>query len=559
MTGPTDIRARLSRYGPVFVCAAVLIWHALQYGFITDDAYISFVYARNFAEHGQLVFNLGDPVEGYTNFLWTFLLGVLMVIGIAPEISSLALGIGFGCATLFVVQRTIEYVCAPPSMDGVTEADARTDWPFSAVGCGLLSFSAGYACWSSGGLETQMFTFLCSLALYTYVRGDAEGRWLRRTGVLCALAAMTRPEGLLLTGLIGLHRLGYNLVRDRRLAPSRDELVCMGYFLALWGPWFAWRYWYYGYPFPNTYYVKAAGQPPAGYARDLMENGLYYVWQWATQTKAVFAAPLIAIGLVGAGLRSRRMYYGSIALLFGLVYLAYTVRVGGDFMGLHRFIMPVFVLAALGTALGMSAIWSRFARPSVTSARARWRSAVPVIVCVGLLSAFAQDQLSLTRTSMKWGNWRADHGIDTPAFLRVYTLDRASIGEHMRDCFQGDDFSIVGGAGAQPYKARMRAIDVFGLVSERVAHEVPPTKARAGHNKWAPNKLLLEHDPAFVFSCYSIHKQPNQPRFNCAQGYWLKNGYEIVTLHIPELRQQGTYYSFFKRKDRAFECPGRVK
>ncbi len=47
--------------------------------------------------------------------------------------------------------------------------------------------------------------------------------------------------------------------------------------------WFAWRWWYYGYPFPNTYYVKAAGEPPPGYRSKLMQNGLYYVWQWARQ------------------------------------------------------------------------------------------------------------------------------------------------------------------------------------------------------------------------------------------------------------------------------------
>jgi arabinofuranosyltransferase len=71
----------------VGVAAIVLIVHSLAYNFVTDDAYISFVYSRNFAEHGELAFNLGDPVEGYTNFLWTVLLGGLMVVGAPRSVS----------------------------------------------------------------------------------------------------------------------------------------------------------------------------------------------------------------------------------------------------------------------------------------------------------------------------------------------------------------------------------------------------------------------------------------------------------------------------------------
>jgi len=60
----------------VGIAAVTLVVHSLAYNFVTDDAFISFVFSRNFAEHGQLAFNLGHPVEGYTNFLWTVILGI---------------------------------------------------------------------------------------------------------------------------------------------------------------------------------------------------------------------------------------------------------------------------------------------------------------------------------------------------------------------------------------------------------------------------------------------------------------------------------------------------
>jgi arabinofuranosyltransferase len=542
---------RSARIGLLVLCGGVLLWHSLQYDFVTDDAYISFVFARNLAEHGALVFNPGmDPVEGYTNFLWTLVLGLGMLVGLAPEITARVLGTAFGLATLVVAQRLVD------ELDDVT-GEPRGGW--SLVAPALLAFSAGFACWSSGGLETQMFTFWVSLSLYAYARAERAPHWLRWLGVFLALAAMTRPEGLLVTGLIGVHRLIANLVRERRIVPTRAELTCLGLFLAVWAPWYAWRWWYYGYPFPNTAYVKAGGAPPPGYTETLLSNGVYYVWQWAWQSKAVLAAPVILAGLVWARPGSRRLYLGSLALALAVVYLAYTVSVGGDFMGLHRFVMPMFVIAAVGCALGLRLL-ARWLAAWVPGMRRRpvLGAALGAALALAVIAAFAVDQVRLTAASTRWGNWTSDHGIDTPAYLRIYTADRAAIGAHMRPCFAPDDFSIVGGAGAQPYEGRMRAIDVFGLVSERIAHEVPPTNPRAGHNKWGPDSLLLEHEPDFVFSCYSIHSRPDNPRFNCNPGFWQRHGYERVTLRIPGLRQQGEYYSFWKRKERAFSCPGQV-
>jgi hypothetical protein len=529
-------RRRLLRYSPLLACAVVLLWHSLQFGFITDDAYISFVYSHNFAEHGELVFNVGlDPVEGFTNFLWVLVLGLFMVVGLQPEVMSLVLGFGFAVGTLVVSFRIMEHL-----------REDRDDRVWDYVPATLLALSSGFACWTSGGLETQMFTFWVALGLYLYARGDEDGKPLRRAGAVFALAAMTRPEGLLVVAVVGAHRLAFNVVRDRRLVPSRDELWCAGWFLALWVPFFAWRWWYYGYPFPNTAYVKA-GDAPARYLDKLHGAGLYYIWVWAKQTGMIYAAPIAVLGALIARPRSRAFFAGSLAACTAVVYLLYVWRVGGDFMGLHRFIMPVFLLSSIAVVLGLR--WS-----SRANRYAGWGVAAALVVAFGL----AQNGLS--RRSMEWRNWKSDRGIDTPAFLWVYTHDRAVIGKHMRECMRDTDFSILGGAGAKPFYGRMRGVDVFGLVSEEIAHEVKPTHPRPGHNKWAPDKFLFEtYSPTFVFHCYSIHSKPDNARLNCHPGFWKRNGYEQVTLHIPGLEQQGEYYTFFKREDRDFQCPGLVE
>ncbi|HEX4418391.1 MAG TPA: hypothetical protein VH165_10855 [Kofleriaceae bacterium] len=612
-----------ARWALLGLAGLVLIGHSLAYNFVTDDAYISFVFARNFAEHGQLAFNLGQPVEGYTNFLWTFVLGLGMVAGIAPELSSRVLGTVCALATLYVVFRTTERALG-----------RKTAW--AVVPPLLLACSSGFACWTSGGLETQLYTLLVAAALDALVAAATVPRALRRVGVYLALAAMTRPEGPMVAAVLGA---AWGVVRgqawlaDRRAArrvpaaadvaaadgadadpgaaasvatagadadpgavaavtnadvdpsavaamadaataagadadpgavpamadaapsapsapPGRrfaDEAVAVAWFVALWAPWFAWRWWYYGWPFPNTYYVKATG-PWASpeMPRQMLGNGLYYVWVWLRQTHLLYALPIAAIGLVVVRPRTPRFALAVACALFAAVYLAYAVSVGGDFMGLHRFIMPVFVVAALAVTLGAERIAGGLAH----------RASGPALA-VALVGGFAITQLGLTRASLRWGNFASDRGIDTPAFLMVYTEDRAAIGRAMAACFRPDDFSIVGGAGAQPYAGRMRGVDVFGLVSETIAHDEPRIRPRAGHTKFGSDRVLAAYDPTFVFSCYQLHRQPDAPALPCA-GSWLARGFEPVTMHIPGMREQGEYYTFLAKKSRDFQCPGRV-
>ncbi|HEX2685709.1 MAG TPA: hypothetical protein VHN14_03785 [Kofleriaceae bacterium] len=540
-----------ARWGLGSLAAIVLVAHSLAYNFVTDDAYISFVFSRNLAEHGELTFNLGQPVEGYTNFLWTLVLGLVMLLGIPPEWSSRVLGTACALATLYLVFRLME------------RALGRTT-PWAAVPSLLLACSSGFACWTSGGLETQLYTLLVTAALDAFVAAATGPRALRRLGVMLALASMTRPEGPMIAAILGVawgivRGLGQLTLRRRRPADPEaphvptsgrrfvDEALAVAWFLGLWAPWFTWRWWYYGWPFPNTYYVKATGPwASPDLPRQMLGNGLYYVWIWLRQTHVLYALPIALVGLVCARPRTPRFALTISLALLAAVYLAYTVAVGGDFMGLHRFIMPMFVVAALAVTLGAEWI-----------ARTLGHPAAGVAITLVLVGAFAVTQASLTRASLRWGNFDSDRGIDTPAYLIAYTEDRAAIGRAMQACFRADDFSIVGGAGAQPYFGRMRGIDVFGLVSETIAHDEPRVRARAGHTKFGSDRVLATYDPTFVFSCYQIHPHPEQPALPCA-AFWQARGFEPVTMHIPGMRERGEYYTFLAKKSRNFQCPGRV-
>jgi hypothetical protein len=503
-------RADWALWLPLAAAFVLLAWHAWQYDFITDDAYISFVFSRNLAEHGELTFNLGDPVEGYTNFLWTFVLGLVAAADLPIELAAKLLALACAGVTLATTARLLRRV-------GVAG-------PVAAVPALLLASSSGFACWTSGGLETQLFTMLVTLAVSAYVAGDAARG---RLGLWLALAAMTRPEGLLVAAVLGGHRLVGNLVGARRLLPDAGERRTLLVFLLLWGPWFTWRWWFYGYPFPNTYYVKAHGPwQPARLASEMWEVGGHYLAVWVRQVELLWAAPLLAVGVlarrrgrlvlvvaaaVGAAVATvhlapaswwpssppargapavpafvpgavvavavlvpwlvelagrlrrgdapppattTRATLVSVLVLLALVYLPYTASVGGDFMGLHRFIMPVFVVVAVRGGLASTA-----GRLAAAEYAPRWSGlGLAAIVVVGF---FVHPASALTRTEparlpTRLGSRSA--ASTRRAFSSSTPRTRGASAGTWRRASAPTTPVIVGGAGAQPWFGRMRAI-----------------------------------------------------------------------------------------------------
>ena len=82
--------------GLVVLVGVGFVLHAARWSFLCDDAYISFRYARNLAEHGLLTFNVApvEYVEGYTNFGWVLILALGHLLGLAPPVLAWSIGEG---------------------------------------------------------------------------------------------------------------------------------------------------------------------------------------------------------------------------------------------------------------------------------------------------------------------------------------------------------------------------------------------------------------------------------------------------------------------------------
>jgi len=93
-------------YGIVlFLLMVYLVNLYALWGYPIDDAYISMRYADNFATGKGLVYNPGERVEGYTNFLWVMIQALIIVLGGDPVQGSLILGSLSGLIVWYVLLK----------------------------------------------------------------------------------------------------------------------------------------------------------------------------------------------------------------------------------------------------------------------------------------------------------------------------------------------------------------------------------------------------------------------------------------------------------------------
>ena len=100
---------RYMQTSTIIVAAIIVVLTALAWSnrFIQDDAFISFRYADNLVSGHGLVWNAGERIEGYTNFLWTLLMVVPLALKLDPVPVSFIVGL-----ILFACSLIMTYRCA---------------------------------------------------------------------------------------------------------------------------------------------------------------------------------------------------------------------------------------------------------------------------------------------------------------------------------------------------------------------------------------------------------------------------------------------------------------
>ena len=441
----------------------LLVWRS---AFLIDDAYISFRYARNWAEHGVPAFHpdASPPVEGYSNFLWVLLLRLCHGLGWGLEGASQTLGVLCGMATLVVLHLHLTRTLALPPV---------------AAALGTLSLAAfpPFAVWCTGGLETGLFSLLC---LSTYAALVRRGGSPIPTGLLAgALAlgvALTRVEGFAwVLGITAVAWLaGPRQERGRRLAPF------FAVYLTGFGLFLFWRHGVYGEWMANTVHAKA-GLTGARLLRGA-KTTLSFLLLFPSAMAALFLGVLALRG------EHRRAALG----LGGLftAFLAYDWLVGGDWMPFFRFLAPGAPMMAALLAIGFARLSSKAATGA--AAGLGLLSLLPLfdlhVIPRGMREAMEFREFKQSGYLTEWGRWQKSVSNLESIFL--------PLGRALAQVATEDDALTFGAIGAVGWESNMRIHDYNGLIDRDVARRSGTATGRsAGHDKAVPRAWFLEREP----------------------------------------------------------------
>ncbi len=449
------------------VSSGVALWLVLSPqvlgSWIIDDAFISFRYARNLTEGHGLVFNAGERVEGYTNFLWTVVLAGGMAAGGDPLVVAAALTLILAFAIVALTLVLAWQLLAPG-------AGAPLLWAWGAPL--LLVCSTPFLLYTTrgSGMETALFTTLILASLVALLRHA----WLL-AGILTALTMLTRPDGALLAGMAALYALaaGFGRGQPEETAQPRPQqrllplLHYSGAFLLLFVPYFAWRWSYYGYLLPNTFYVKVGGTSAQ------VAHGLGYLLAFGRDGVLLVAGGVALLAGMWAAWQQRRQQWREVALVAGLVLLfcAYIVAVGGDWIPGARFFVPVVPLLAVLTAWGMASMLQAVPRLQPLALATTAALLVALVLQLPQQSSFDYNAI----------------------WIQNYVVRRyREVGRWINANTPPDTWVATGVAGAIPYYAERPTIDALGLTDLHIAHLPSDTlgTGRPGHEKSDPDYVL---------------------------------------------------------------------
>ncbi len=452
-------------------CALVLACLAAEFPslwaerWVQDDAYVSFRYARNLVRGNGLVYNVGEPVEGYTNFLWTALAAVPLAAGAEDPLPFIhVVSAVLWCATYaLLLGLTILLWNA-----GIWAA------PLAVLG---LALQWSFNMWFLSGMETPLVTMLTIAAVGAATLDPRRHAWAPLTMSACAVALMmTRPDAAVVLAALLVATLlldGAWILRTRQW--RRSVLGPLLPIACVWLPYQAWRIWYYGAFFPNTYYTKVAYL--TYYARGWLYLSVY--------ARTYFLSPFAAVALAGAVLvrpgTARRFLWT--ALLSSAAVVFYVVRLGGDFME-WRFVTPVTGVFYPAVVVGATVLGDQIARwRRATVERRSWFGWCAGAVTAAVLAA-------CTRLGMPEAQTYSFPDQETIASLRRYTdpghYDWRTAAHLCNEVLPAGVRIATTSAGIIPYFCDRPCLDLHGLTDPAIARMPvdPQKRGRLGHEHW---------------------------------------------------------------------------
>jgi arabinofuranosyltransferase len=475
-----------------------------HYYCLFDDAMISMTYARNLIDgYGLTWARFGEPVEGFTHPLWTFLMIPVNALPVPLRDRSLLiqiLSLLTLAGTIVAVRRLMLDHFAPAG------PDSARHWLPAAL---LTAFYYPLAYWALMGMETGFQALLTVVAVHLALstahgsRDHSLSLW-----TVCTAAFLLRMDMLLLVAAVQLYVL---LQKGFRPTMSRRWLAGLALFCGVSLAYGIFRWAYYHDVLPNTYYLKLTGVPLA--VRLL--RGLSVMTQFARDHLAVLL--VAGIGTATFLRRNRRLILP--AAVFAL-YCAYSVYVGGD-----AWDGDIPIRSNRFVAFAMPLLFVLF-NAVLDEALASWRSRREGEDVAGRFALAAATVAALLIVN---GLWLAPEAKADESWRELALTRRPPMTERHQDVVA--DLQVfrrlvrpgatvaTAWAGIPAYFSDYKMIDILGYNDRVIAHSQPIVPLdeddfdgfRPGHAKWNEQRLLTEQRPDAFFQIWGVRRGLGRP------------------------------------------------
>jgi len=304
-------------------CLVLLIVAAKVPG--VDDSFISYHYANNFAAGKGIVFNLGERVEGYSNFLWVAILAGCQKLGFNIESSAIGISI-VAVYCYYIVLLFFFQSFTPPSFSQKQKS--------LMLIAGIAFIASAY--WATTGMETTLYSLFFLAATYGLLQTLKQKKTnvAILTFILFGMLSLTRIEGV----VFGMIAVFFTMLWEKKLWKTTL------FFLIPVVIFHIWRVVYYGSLISQVFLSK--GRPKFFLP---WYNGFTYLFSFLNGSGLIFIIIACLMMLIMKKQRKVAIQHKETAILgiFVGTQMVLSIIAKGDWMGLYRWYIPIYPLAIL--------------------------------------------------------------------------------------------------------------------------------------------------------------------------------------------------------------------
>jgi hypothetical protein len=419
-----------------------------------DDAFITYRYAHNLAEHGELTWNVGEnPIEGYTGIALPLAIAFFIKLGVSPVLSGKIIGVIFYFLSVWWLHRILFKL--------------NLSWLLRSLILILYLTSPFMFSHSWCGLETVPYTALLlavvNQLLSVTLAKEADKSKERLLFLLMLVVCLVRPEAVVLafTTIISLLIIGIKFERRNPLDLMKSALI---FFILPGIAYFLWRWNYYGFFLPNTFYAK--GGPQLLVKGSIIAFAVFVIYFY------ILPSLLVMISTWGnfAGAKARLRSHFESEMRWKVIYIGIAVALFCTIINLKyfqslllmnfesRFFAPYYPIflafIAVFIEAGFSAL-SDIQKPKPW----RFRLIFVALVLVYAGQLLINQQRLGKYIYLRWG------------YQKLTDECLLSIGEYLKYNVPPQEWlAVIYDTGAIPYTSELRTLDFSRLNNEFLAH-----------------------------------------------------------------------------------------